>query len=944
MRERAAKQRRPERRPSSPAAQRSLTVQRRLAVGAATHPLELEADRVADEVMRMLRRSPVDSEAREVLGHSHPTRIVRHAGAGHHAHEPEVGLDGGDISPELSTRIQSASGGAPLAAWTLTRMESGFGTSFRDVRVHANSPLPAAVAADAFTTGRNIHFAPGRYVPGSAAGDHLLAHELTHVVQQGGAVARHASTRDCGHDVSRSIAEEITPSDMGDAIRRHSSWEHMLIGDLDPKSLATLGASQDTKDLRPTAKVYVGTDAQRKPIMVTKADVKHVIQQEINRLKRFQSRPPMFKGFAAMRKTEDTLKARDKRERVAEAKSDGGDQAAAAEAGKEWDLKLLAVPNNHGPAFLVTYGEMNTLGDYFGSVEEMKDVDHAWMSKLIRGIRQSTMHELMKVYTDISGFTDDVNAVGKVTKTARQKSRDELGIESEEFRAADGSTDLVELGGKLNELKLMGLPPGNQQTKPNVGGEAATDYSSTLARNACHFAPESWHAWFNFHTKARALAGIAWDRREEAFRMRAAMGGMRYSGDAQKDEAKVQELFAEASLYQNEAMVNNGFGDHYMQDSYAAGHLINKTLIMQHYVQWLDKNPSKWDFHRDTTWRTMQQMAYTQPELTAPSQHDKSKIGKRTLKSGKVVQTGRNPQTVENIKTNDWRDRAEALGLKPPSSLSNSDAKDLLVLWQTKCVTRAKIRRTRVQTYKTIRTWAADELHMDEDSLCKALSALFGDGIIRMGSYNTKDRITKHTLKPGTDLTLRDEFVPSSQGKLDRATADPAVFEDMAMGLAYNDYLEFMNDAFLQKATNFVHDKFCLEGLTVKAGNNEELFRIYGDDSMFKKNAGPGLLHSGTTSHLSRNSILQVATTGKADATAQQIFGRLPAEVRLDDKSVVPLETWHHGELLTKLEGGIFESMSEGAKTTVLNKGVGLKPTGLGKITAGARPAGHEVF
>jgi hypothetical protein len=944
MWERAAKQRRSERRPTSRVAEPPLTVQRRLAVGAANHPLEMEADRVADEVMRVLRRSPADDAAREVLGHAHPTRIVRHAGAGHHAHAPEVGLDGGDISPELSNRIQSASGGVPLASRTLARMESGFGTSFRDVRVHANSPLPAAVAADAFTTGRNIHFAPGRYAPGSAGGEHLLAHELTHVVQQGGAVARHACDRDCGHDLRRSIAEGITSADPGDAIRRHSSWEHMLIGDLDPKSLATLGAAQDTKGMPAAAKVYVGTDAQRKPIMVSKTDVKHVIQQEINRLKRFQSRPPMFKGFAAMRKMEDAFKAGDKKERVAEARNDGGDQAAAAEAGKEWDLKLLAVPNNHGPAFLVTYGEMNTLGDYFGSVEEMKDVDHAWMSKLIRGIRQSTMHELMKVYTDISGFTDDVNAVGKTTKTARQKSREALGIESEEFRAADGSTDLVELGGKLNELKLMGLPPGNQQTKPNVGGEAATDYSSTLARNACHFAPESWHAWYNFHTKARALAGVAWDLRDEAFGIRARMGGPRYSGDARKDEAKVQQLFANASLYENEAMVNNGFGDHYMQDSYAAGHLINKTLIMQHYVQWLDKNPSKWDFHRDATWRTMQQMAYNQPELTAPSQHDKSKIGTRKLKSGKVVETGRNPQTVENIETDDWRDRAEALGLKAPSSLSNSDAKDLLVLWQTKCVTRAKVRRTRVQEYKTIRAWAADELNMDEDSLIKALNALFNDGIVRMGKYDTNDRVTKHTLKPSTDLTLRDEYVPSSKRKLDDATADPAVYQDMTMGIAYNDYLEFMNDAFLQKATNFVHDKFCLEGLTVKAGNSEELFRIYGDDSMFKKNAGPGLLHSGTTSHLSRNSITQIARTGKADVTAEQIRERLPAEVRLDDKSVVPLETWHRGELLTKLEGGIFESMSEGAKTTILNKGIGLKPTGLGKITAGARPAGHEVF
>ena len=73
----------------------------------------------------------------------------------------------------------------------------------------------------------------------------------------------------------------------------------MLIGDLDPKSLATLGAAQDTKNMPATAKTYVGTDSQRKPIMVTKADVKHVIHQEITRLKRFQAGSPDVRRVGA---------------------------------------------------------------------------------------------------------------------------------------------------------------------------------------------------------------------------------------------------------------------------------------------------------------------------------------------------------------------------------------------------------------------------------------------------------------------------------------------------------------------------------------------------------------------------------------------------------------------------------------------------------------------
>ena len=935
-------------------------IQRHLVVGAANDPLEAEADRVADEVMRVLQRSSTGAAAGP-LGSSHPTRIARHAGHGEHHHDPgpEVGRDGGHISGELASRIRSASGGSPLADRTLARMESGFGASFSDVRVHADSPLPAQVAADAFTTGTDIHFAPGRYAPGSGAGEHLLAHELTHVVQQGGAVARHVGDGARGRDSSdgpahvqgldvdalrrHPLAEEITPADTGYTVRRHSSWEHMLIGDLDPKSLATLGAAQNSKTAFAGHKAYVGKDSNGANIMVDKEDVKHVIQQEINRLKRFQASPPMVNTFAGIQQTENQMKADDRMERTMDAYATGGMPAAFAEAGKAWDLKLLGVPNDSGQTFLVTYGEMNTLGDYFGSVAEMKAVDPAWMSKLIRGVRQSTMHELMKVYTDIMEFQDDIDDEGNVITTKRQKSRDDLGIESEDFRSAGGSKDLVALGGVLNELKLMGVPP-NQAKKPEIGGEPSTDYSSTLARNACHFAPESWHAWFALHTKARAIAQQAYQKTQDADALALAITQPNFHRSIPEAQRAIAIAREEAARLTNEAMVHNGFGDHYMQDSYAAGHLINKTLIMQHYVQWLDKNPGKWDAHRDQNWRKMQQMAYNQPGLTDQGQYVKANVGTRTLSTGVTIGTARDPQSVENIKTGNWRTKAEALGLEVPASLNDTDARDLLVLWQEKCVTRLKVRNTRTQTWKTIKSWAASELHMSATATEAAVNLLFSDGIIRLGSYGTGDRQKDHALKSGTDLTLRDEYVPKNQNNMRAVKGSKATMTGMAMGVAYNDYLEFMNSAFLQKATNFVHDKFCLEGLQVKAGDSTDVFRIYGDDSMFKVNAGPGLLHSGTTSHMSRDSILSIAATGAAAQTANQILDRLPREVELDDNTYVGLDVWHHGELLTKLEGGIFDAMSTFGKTQIMNKGVGLKPGGIGTITAGDRPGGHEVF
>ena len=63
-------------------------------------------------------------------------------------------------------------------------MESSFGTDFSSIRVHPDSSKAPEVGALAYTQGTDIHFAPGQFKPETSAGQQLLGHELTHVIQQ----------------------------------------------------------------------------------------------------------------------------------------------------------------------------------------------------------------------------------------------------------------------------------------------------------------------------------------------------------------------------------------------------------------------------------------------------------------------------------------------------------------------------------------------------------------------------------------------------------------------------------------------------------------------------------------------------------------------------------------------------------------------------------------
>jgi hypothetical protein len=96
-----------------------------------------------------------------------------------------AGTDGGVVDAGV---IPVDSPGQPLDRSTREFMEPRLGSDFSDVRIHTDASAAqsaSALAADAYTTGRDIYFAAGKYAPASRDGQHLIAHELTHTVQQG---------------------------------------------------------------------------------------------------------------------------------------------------------------------------------------------------------------------------------------------------------------------------------------------------------------------------------------------------------------------------------------------------------------------------------------------------------------------------------------------------------------------------------------------------------------------------------------------------------------------------------------------------------------------------------------------------------------------------------------------------------------------------------------
>ena len=121
-------------------------------------------------------------------------------------------------APSITDRLDARqTRGEPLPARTRQGMESAFGRDFSGVRVHRDAEageISQQLGALAFTYGSQIYFGNGMYDPNGVSGKRLLAHELTHVVQQGGAAPQQRS------DTTTPVAVQTrTP-----AIQRVATW------------------------------------------------------------------------------------------------------------------------------------------------------------------------------------------------------------------------------------------------------------------------------------------------------------------------------------------------------------------------------------------------------------------------------------------------------------------------------------------------------------------------------------------------------------------------------------------------------------------------------------------------------------------------------------------------------------------------------------------------
>ncbi len=178
-----------------------------------------------------------------------------------------------------------------------------------------------------------------------------------------------------------------------------------------------------------------------------------------------------------------------------------------------------------GSGLVVTLGELNILPDYLGHPGEIETAPAAFLEPLIQSVRGWSIAELLR-------------------SAGRRRPR----------RRLPGSLRYPLLGGLAESAEVVAVSTLGKR----CGFAPVNQYSSVLARNAAHFAPFSWYRWHSFHLMSRAMI------------QRSATTGA-----------------ADRESLRRRARIYAGYADHFLQDSFAAGHLINKTLVMQWYIEWL---------------------------------------------------------------------------------------------------------------------------------------------------------------------------------------------------------------------------------------------------------------------------------------------------------------------------------------------------------------------
>jgi Domain of unknown function (DUF4157) len=437
--------------------------------------------------------------------------------------------------------------GSPLTADVRVQMESVLGADFGSVRVHHDDASTRQLGAHAYTTGDNIVFAAGQYNPTSPSGLGTLAHELTHVVQQRQGPV---DGTDSGGGVKL--------SDPGDRFER----EAYAVGDAVASGNAVQTIAVQRSYDRHVCDSGCNHSMQRmavEPAVQRHASWEHALLGNTT--------PKNLAG--AVGKAKENEKERG---HVLESFMDQlGMFAKSAWASNPQSIfpDTLWI-NLSGSGLWISYGELNALADYLPGPGTIDSQPASMILPIVQRMREqmyeACIHEgqVNKKKLEFSG------AAQHITETRG---------------AAIGAATVVggPLGGAGAALKTS---PGQSFNNPVSETLAIDDltkslgenkFSSLLARNACHFAPDSWQRWLLFHNSAREQAVLAYNKRQE----------MREK--TIPSAVTASETHTEFRL----AWLYNGYGDHFLEDSFAAGHLVNKTWIMQWFADWFQSNRTK---------------------------------------------------------------------------------------------------------------------------------------------------------------------------------------------------------------------------------------------------------------------------------------------------------------------------------------------------------------
>jgi len=181
-----------------------------LKIGQPNDVFEQEADRVAEHVMRLpdslIQRQPMEKEEEMLQPQESPEQTL----------ERGVGL-------QQSVNTMRGSG-QPLSSTERNYFEPRFGRDLGQVRVHTDDQtacIASGINARAFTVGQDIAFGTGQYKPSTAEGKRLLAHELTHVIQQNGMISREVG------EIAPPTEETSSPAEQA-AVAQRRIWRRLV--------------------------------------------------------------------------------------------------------------------------------------------------------------------------------------------------------------------------------------------------------------------------------------------------------------------------------------------------------------------------------------------------------------------------------------------------------------------------------------------------------------------------------------------------------------------------------------------------------------------------------------------------------------------------------------------------------------------------------------------